>query len=377
MRSYLFHGFIRNVSYFPQLIPSAITYSLPDFDINQAKSFGVIRANDTEIAYSKWVSPKRTRSFPFARIYNTYNASKILTVIPVIKDEGRDGDLDRINFSTFSWMNLLNIYIVLGNYNHAEKNFRKGQSHKNKLSKQQFDNQAVQSQIREILAYKQSALHWNRSLFEEHLTQIVQKAISDYAEIAAKTGVKVHDHKGSKQWLLKIQQDFQEFKNLSNVGSQAASIRESKTIHEQEFLTSHSLKGVFYIQNYLGGEYHLTADEVFMDQDAGIITIQESKNSVQKPFPSQNDIKDGLFKLILFSNLDKLIYAGKETKFTCRLNLTGNQIAGRLEMPCSLSAIDAFIKQNPTLNKKNEQIYQLNLEAKANNIQIVIGGNQK
>jgi hypothetical protein len=39
-----------------------------------------------------------------------------LTVIPVLKDEGIDGDLDRIQYSTISWMNLLNIYIVLGYY---------------------------------------------------------------------------------------------------------------------------------------------------------------------------------------------------------------------------------------------------------------------
>jgi hypothetical protein len=87
---------------------------LAEFDINQAPTYGVIQTEDGEIAYSKWVSPKRTRSYPFARIYNTYNASKILTVIPVIKDEGQDEDLDKLQYSTISWMNLLNTYIVLG-----------------------------------------------------------------------------------------------------------------------------------------------------------------------------------------------------------------------------------------------------------------------
>ena len=153
-----FHGYIRNVTYQPQLIPVATSYSFAEVDINQAKSSGIIRANETEIAFSKWVSPKRTRSFPFARIYNTYNASKILTVIPVIKDEGADGDLDKINFSTFSWMSLLNIYIVLGYYNRAEKSYRKGQEYKHKLTNQQFNSKAVRQQIKRILSYKQSAL---------------------------------------------------------------------------------------------------------------------------------------------------------------------------------------------------------------------------
>jgi hypothetical protein len=83
---------------------------LEQFDVNESRAYGIIEAQNTEVAYSKWGSLKRTRSYPFARIYNTYNASKILTIIPIIKDEGRDGDLDKLQYSTVSWMNLINIY---------------------------------------------------------------------------------------------------------------------------------------------------------------------------------------------------------------------------------------------------------------------------
>ncbi|MHC5721840.1 MAG: hypothetical protein ACYTX0_59945, partial [Nostoc sp.] len=96
--------------------------------------------------------------------------------IPVIKDEGKDGDIDKIQYSTISWMNLLNIYIVLAYYETANKSTKKGQMNKNKLSNQKFANDFVKFQISEILAYHQSALHWNKNLFEERFTQTFEKA---------------------------------------------------------------------------------------------------------------------------------------------------------------------------------------------------------
>ncbi len=125
-----FDGFIKDVSYQVCVTTKDISgrdpaiFDLASFDINDAPAAGLIRTRTGEgtIAYSKWVSPKRTRTYPFERIYNTYNSPKIITVIPIIKDEGADGDLDKIGWITFSWMNLLNIYIVLAYYESAEKN---------------------------------------------------------------------------------------------------------------------------------------------------------------------------------------------------------------------------------------------------------------
>ena len=144
-----FTGYIKGVKY-KACLTGKLVKTL-EFDINQASAYGIIQADNTEVAYSKWVSPKRTRSYPFARIYNTYNASKILTIIPVFKDEGKDGDLDKLQYSTISWMNLLNIYIVLGYYEDAKKSYKEGQAHKNKLTNQQLNNGFVKSQIKEII----------------------------------------------------------------------------------------------------------------------------------------------------------------------------------------------------------------------------------
>jgi hypothetical protein len=92
-------------------------YSLRDFDINAVRHYGLVNLGipTKNIAYARWISPKRTRSYPFARLYDIFhfNTGKV-AIIPIIKDEGSDsGNNDRINYMTFSWMSLLDVFIVL------------------------------------------------------------------------------------------------------------------------------------------------------------------------------------------------------------------------------------------------------------------------
>jgi hypothetical protein len=108
-------------------------------------------------------------------VYNTLANGKKITVIPVVKDEGFDGDRDFIQWDTVSMMSLLDVYVILAYYDKAEKN----ESYDNKITNQKFDNQHVVSKIKEISTYHSSALHWNlqelndtqqtfvRTLFEE------------------------------------------------------------------------------------------------------------------------------------------------------------------------------------------------------------------
>jgi len=375
-----FTGFIRGVKYNARLAetrierdPKKVDFAV--FNVNTADSYGVIRFLDTEIAYSKWVSPKRTRSYPFARIYSTYNASKILTIIPVIKDEGKDGDLDRIQYSTISWMNLLNVYIVLGYYDIAEKNINKTQINREKLTNQKFNNQFVKSQIQEIFAYKQSALHWNRNLFEDRFVDIFRRSLAAYINISNLTNVKIHSQKKIEEYLQKITNDFEEFKNISLRGSLSASNREIATSHKFEYLNT-GIKASLYIENYLGGIYHLTIDEVMYEE--GIYILQESKNSTKKSLPEISDIQDGLFKLILYSNIDSLFLNGEKVEFITRLKLTGKNIKENITLPCRLDQLRDFFVNNINILSEQEMstIRQLLLESTSNqNIRVEIGAN--
>ena len=370
----IFNGFIKDVQYHACLTNKLTPYNLSQFDINTAKTYGVIEFDSGQLAFSKWVSPKRTRSYPFERLYNTYNSSKILTVIPVLKDEGCDGDLDRIQYSTISWMNLLNVYIVLAYYETARKNLSPKQHDRQKLTFQKLNTQIVTSQIAEIIKYKQSALHWNRSLFEDKFIEIYQKAIDSYELISQKTEVKVHPHEHQVEYLAKIRADYQQFKDISLKGSQGAAVRESKTSHQFEYL-SDGFKGIFYIQNYLGGVYHLTADEIVYEK--GNYIIQESKNSVKSFFPSVSDIKDGLFKLILFANIHTLKLNHQPVNFSIKLKLTGYGVKGNILFPCSDEEFQNFLYDNShhVKNKHKEILQKLRLEAEHNkNLTVELGG---
>lgn len=360
-----FTGFIRGVTYKPYLSEPLEKVDFDMLDVNAAAPYGLIKTPITEIAYSKWVSPKRTRSYPFARIYNTYNSSKTLTIIPVIKDEGKDGDRDRIQYSTISWMNLLNIYIVLAYYETAGRNIRKQQNSKDKLSNQKFNNEFVKSQISEILAYRQSALHWNKNLFEERFTKIFEQALDCYNFISEVTGVKIHSRRGMNKYLQNVTNEFEEFKNLSLKSSQSASKREALTSHKLEYLVD-GLKATFSIENYLGGVYYLTPDEIFIKNDTYI--IQESKNTSQHSLPKLPDIQDGLFKLILFSNLNTLTLNGQPVSFTAKLKLTGKNIVGSIGFPASSAEVENFLQANNIIFNVEEKkiIRKLALEASCN-----------
>ncbi|MFH7025446.1 MAG: hypothetical protein ACHBN1_08575 [Heteroscytonema crispum UTEX LB 1556] len=371
-----FTGFIKGVTYKTYLAENLKEINLDYFDVNQVNPYGLIKTPITEIAYSQWVSPKRTRSYPFARIYNTYNLSKVLTIIPVIKDEGKDGDRDRIQYSTISWMNLLNIYIVLAYYETADKSKKKGQDIKEKIAKQRLNNKFVKAQVDEILAYRQSALHWNKNLFEERFTQIFEQALDCYDSISKQTGVKIHSRQGMDKYLQKIVEEFEEFKNISLKGSQSASKREALTSHALEYLVD-GLKATFSIENYLGGVYYLTPDEIFHENDLYI--IQESKNTSKDSLPKLLDIQDGLFKLILFSNLDTLQLNGQPVSFITKLKLTGKNVRGSIIFPNSTTTeLEKFLEANRNIfNKKHKEIInKLVLEARHNQkLQIEITSN--
>jgi hypothetical protein len=373
-----FYGKIKNVQYKAFLTQELLQYGIDEFDINKVGPFGKITFRNEEIAFSKWVSPKRTRTYPFERIYNTLNARMRLTVIPVLKDEGLDGDLDRIQYSTISWMNLLNIYIVLAYYDKASKSIRPLQLAKNKISRQEFNNDIVSQQIIEIIEGQlQSALHWNLALIENHFVDIYRQALNSYEDISKVTGVRVHNREIQEQYLAKIMLDFHRFKDISLRGSKGASIREMLTTHAFEYLFD-GMKASFEIENYLGGIYYLTADEVIRDEKENVYIIQESKNSTSGFLPGLSDIKDGLFKLIIYSNLDTLELDSVRVNFKARLKLTGKKVKGTLLMPCDENILMDFLDLNKGnySRRESEIIYRLNLEATDNNrLEILISPN--
>ena len=186
-------GFIRDATYTPYLNPSQFSeYNISQFDVNQAQACGLINlgASGNNLAFSKWVTPKRTRSYPFARIYNTFHLNtKKVTIIPIIKDEGAGTqNNDRINFITFSWMNLLNIYIILAWYEDAERK----PNTTDRITNQILNAENVREKLLEVSRYQMTALHWNTTHFENDFEPIYLNAVAGYKKISREENVAVH-----------------------------------------------------------------------------------------------------------------------------------------------------------------------------------------
>lgn len=333
-----------------------------DFDINEMPS-ACLLTDDTHIfAVSKWVSPKRTRSYPFERVFNTLNVSKKITVIPVVKDEGASGDRDFIQWDTVSLMSLLDVFVIFAYYDKADKKDRK-------ITNQQFDNEYVLSKIREIEQFHSSALHWNLNELNTNLHDIIDRVKSSYTEIEKSTGVKLHNSKGLDNFKEKIGKDVSLFMAFSRGKAEKAQSREFVTFQPKESLATVS-KAKITITNYLGGQYFLTVDEILLTEDK--VLLIEGKHSKNAVLPSKGDIKDGLLKMILYCNLSEVAVDGKEMKSEAVLSLTSAKLKGAIDSSSTKEEISAFVKENKIPASQKTLIETVFAEAKQNNFPVKI-----
>ena len=329
-------GKITGIKYKVLLTEDLKEVEIKNFDINEMPSSCLLTDNKHSFAISKWVSPKRTRSYPFERVFNTLNISKKITVIPIVKDEGAKGDRDFIQWDTVSLMSLLDVFVIFAYYETAEK---KGL----KITNQQFDNEYVRSKIEEIEQYHSSALHWNLNELNTHLHNIIDKVKTSYANIEKTTGVKLHNPKGLDNFKDKIGKDVSLFMAFSRGKAEKAQFREFVTLQPKESLSTLS-KAKVTITNYLGGQYFLTVDEIIWDKDK--VSLIESKHSKNAILPSKGDIKDGLLKMILYCNLSDLTANGLKIRSEAVLSLTSSKLKGAINSSSTKKEITHFFDEN-------------------------------
>jgi len=183
-------GKITGIKYKVILSDDLKDVDIKKFDINDAPSACILKDNKHTFAISKWVSPKRTRSYPFERVFNTLHISKKITVIPIVKDEGEKGDRDFIQWDTVSLMSLLDVFVIFAFYEKADKADQK-------ITNQQFNNKYVISKIKEIEQYHSSALHWNLHELNTNLHSIIDKVKTSYSKIEKVNGSKT----SQSQWV--------------------------------------------------------------------------------------------------------------------------------------------------------------------------------
>ena len=290
---------ITGIKYKPLLCAKLKSYSFEELStaLSESASFNLNVDERNSIAVSWWVSAKRTRSYPYARVYDTLGfTGRKITIIPIIKDEGKEGDRDFLQWDTVSLMSLLGVYVIIGYYADAEKSKR----YRHKVTNQRFDVTHNRIKIRECLEYQSDALHWNLSQVSD-AGKIAQVAIDSYEKISSKLKVEMHSKSSAEKRIEQLMKGKDAFMTLSRELAEKAQKRESLTVQPKEYLSGS--KCIITIQNYLGGFYYFTADE--MEVKGNDIFLIEGKHS-KGTLPSIGDIKDGLIKMFLFTNLEEV-----------------------------------------------------------------------
>jgi hypothetical protein len=355
---------IAGIKYNQHLKCNLTIVSMESFEVNSAKSSSVISDGQNRLAVSKWVSPKRTRSYPYERVYNTFSVSKRITVIPVVKDEGAAGDRDFLQWDTISLMSLLDVYVVLAYYETAEKH----RSRAGKITGQKFNNEFVLNKIREISNYHSSALHWNLKELK-NIGRILEAAKESYRKIAVKTQVKFHGEKGLNDFSALIAENLSAFMESSRLKAQSAQAREFLTFQPKEILST-ATKAKITITNYLGGKYFFTVDEILIDDKD--LHLVESKHSKSGKLPSTGDIKDGLLKMMLYSNLENVCVGEKNYTSLPVLRLTSGNTAGRIKSHSMTEERLEFFRVNKLNARQITLLESLFAEARENNFSVIL-----
>ena len=341
---------IKGIKYTPLLCRKLNTFNFNELDKALSKDATFILKIDdkNQIALSWWVSAKRTRSYPYSRVYDSLSfAGKKVTIIPIVKDEGIDGDRDFLQWDTVSLMSLLGVYVIIAYYNDATQSSR----YDKKITEQRFDIDYLKSQIKKLLSYQSDALHWNLSQID-NIAEIGRKALDSYDKISQKVGVGMHSKKSAEKRILELKKGKDAFMALSRNLAELAQKRESGTTHFAEHLEG--TKGTITITNYLGGNYYFTSDEVKIVGKN--INLVEGKNTKDDKLPALGDIKDGLLKMILFTNLEEVQVDNKKFNPVPILKLT---------------TADTFKLEN--INKSPKEMLEvLKKEAKTNNFKILL-----
>ncbi|HRH40015.1 MAG TPA: VWA domain-containing protein [Pyrinomonadaceae bacterium] len=351
-------GEITDIHYKTSLGNTLKKISAEGFDVNKSPPaflFG-------ELAVSRWVSPKRTRSYPYERIYNTLTSPRKATIIPIIKDEGKDGERDFLQFDTFSLMNLLDVYLILGYYNEAQRDS------KNELTDQQFDNAFILNKLNELQNFKGTATEWNLKELQG-IAQIAEKAKTAYAEIAKRTSVTLHDEKGIDNFVIKISKSLEDFRTLSRQKSQKAQGREFATIQPKEALSSDT-KARVTISDKDGGLYYFTCDETKIEGKN--LTLMEAKHTIRAKIPSASDIKDGLVKMMIYTNLKNVKVGSENVALKVALKLTSNKLEGSISSNAEAQKVDDFLQVNSFSKNQTGFVKKLFQEAKENNFEIIL-----
>jgi VWFA-related protein len=357
-------GEIERVNYKQSVNDNLREYKLENFDINKSTGAFTLSNEKEKIAVSRWISPKRTRSYPYERVYDTlaFNGKKV-TIIPVVKDEGLGGERDFLQWDTISLLSLLDVHVILAYYDSAEKNVKRA----DQITGQKFDNTYILARLKEVFNFQGTPRQWNERETKQ-LKPVFEKARLAYQKISKDTNTYLHDETALNE-LIKYAETPQKFIEFSRGKSQKAQSREFVTEQPKEALATDT-KAKVTITNSLFGKYFFTVDETKIEPPT--VSLIEAKHSQRTKFPSRNDIKDGLVKMMLYTNLKNVKVGAKPFALRVMIRLTSNQLKGSVNSDAKDEAIETFFAANSFDTADRKFFKTLFGEARENRFTIIL-----
>ncbi|CAN5449450.1 hypothetical protein BH20ACI1_BH20ACI1_21180 [soil metagenome] len=340
------------------------TYKFENFDVNKSTGAFLLEKEKEKLAVSRWISPKRTRSYPYERVYDTLAVGgKKTTIIPVVKDEGLGGERDFLQWDTISLLSLLDVHVVLAYYSEAAKNLKRN----DQITAQKLDNNYVSAKLAEIFNFKGTAREWNEKESKE-LKNTFEKARNAYREISKNTKTYLHNEDALNE-LIKLTENPNDFAMFSRSKSQKGQNRELQSIQPKEALSTDT-KGGVTITNLAGGKYFFTCDETLLKENT--LYLIEDKHSQRAIMPSENDIKDGLLKMMVYTNLQNVRVGKNAVKSKAVLRLTSSKLVGSINSDGSEDEITKFFETNKLEISKQNLVKKLFQEARENKFMIIV-----
>jgi len=357
-------GEVEKISY-KQFVNDALRESkLENFDINKSAGAFILSNEWEKIAVSRWISPKRTRSYPYERVYDTLAFSgKKITIIPVVKDEGLGGERDFLQWDTISLLSLLDVHVVLAYYSDAIKNTKRA----DQITGQKFDNNYVLERLNEIFNFKGTARDWNEKE-AKRLKSVFEKAKLAYREISVNTKTYLHDETALNE-IIKLAETPQKFIEFSRGKAQKAQRRESQTKQPKEALATDT-KEKITITNALFGKYFFTVDET--RREANTIYLIEAKHSQRVRLTNESDIKDALIKMMIYTNLRNVRVGGKPRGFQPVLKLTSSKINGSINSTAKDEELTKYCSDNLIDSLQRGFLRKLFMEARENKFTVIL-----
>ena len=204
------------------------------------------------VAISVWTTPKRTKTYPFPRVYSTLaHGGKKITVIPVQASYGKHGDDNKLQPGTISWMSGLGVYVIVGVYTKAKmrpKGKAAANASKGKTSTQgepvftsfEFENDGLLEQVREIVSERPKVEDWNQKQLIR-IPSLLKASIENNRRLGKELGVVVRSFKPLEKKLQVWDKDRSKF--LLDCD------RESEKAQHREFSSDQKLENVPVNQN--------------------------------------------------------------------------------------------------------------------------------